>query len=822
MPEKEATKVARYFAHFLNLVNIAEQYHRVRRKKYYSLKKNSSPQKCSCDEVFERLIKNGISKNKIHQSICNQQIDLVFTAHPTEITRRTLAIKHRRIANLLGAIDKSNSSLFTDKKRYKLKREILSCWLTDEIHRKKPTPIEEMRSGMSVFGHVLWHTVPQFWVDLDRSLKKHTGKRLPINATPIRFGSWMGGDRDGNPFVTAKTTYQTCLILRHMALELYIEEMRELFEELSMNECDTRLKKLTHNAHEPYREIILGLKDGLKKDLACVNQHLKSKSPKELKVNYSKKIILEKLLICYKSLHQVGAGSIANGRLLNVIRKLYSFELNLTRIDIRQDATEHANAVAEIVSKNKLGDYFSFTERQKQEFLIQKLKQPKKLTDKIKKLSPMTQEVLNTFKMTTLLPRECFGAYIISLAKAPSDVLAVEFLKKEMGVKPRTLRTVPLFEMLTDIKKCHHTLNTLFSLSWYKKYIQTNHKKEQEVMIGYSDSTKDAGRLSSAWELYEAQERIVETCKKHSIRPVLFHGRGGTVSRGGGPTYTAILSQPHGSIQGKIRVTEQGEMIQNKFGLAGIAARTLDVYTTSVLQASLKKHEKIPQKWIEIMNTISEDSCKTYRKFTKENPAFVDYFQHTTPAKELTFLKHASRPTKRKSLTGIEALRAISWTFAWTQCRLILPAWLGVGHALQAAIKNGDKKTLQEMYQNWHFFHSSMDLIEMVLAKAKPGITRHYESVLTPEEHRHLGKKLISSYYNTSKSILEVTKNTELLQKNPALKRTIPIRNPFIDPLHILQAEIIKRQRQGKNSKELNDALLITINGIAAGMRNTG
>jgi phosphoenolpyruvate carboxylase len=377
---------------------------------------------------------------------------------------------------------------------------------------------------------------------------------------------------------------------------------------------------------------------------------------------------------------------------------------------------------------------------------------------------------------------------------------------------------VPLFETVADLKGADGCLNRLFAIPWYRQRIDAH----QEVMIGYSDSAKDGGRLAATWELYTAQERVVSVCARHGVQVTLFHGRGGSVGRGGGPTHLAIQSQPPGSVQGTIRVTEQGEMIDSKFSLPAIAERTLELYTTAVLEATLAPPPAAPERWRTLMQRLADDSRGAYRQMVYETPEFVEYFRMATPEVELGQLRIGSRPARRRPGTGVESLRAIPWVFAWTQTRLMLPAWLGVGEALSQAMARGELEELRGMYRDWRFFRSTVDLIAMVLAKASPDIAAHYDAELVPSGLRALGSQLRSSLEATIAAVLQVTEHPHLLADNPVLRRSIDVRNPYLDPINLVQVELLSRLRQGADDPALLDAFLVTVNGIAAGMRNTG
>jgi phosphoenolpyruvate carboxylase len=431
--------------------------------------------------------------------------------------------------------------------------------------------------------------------------------------------------------------------------------------------------------------------------------------------------------------------------------------------------------------------------------------------------SPEVREVLESFRVAALTPQESIGAYIISMTAQPSDVLAVELLQKEARISVPQ-RVVPLFETMRALEEAGAIIRNLLAIPWYRARCGGR----QEVMVGYSDSAKDGGRLAASWQLYKAQEALVSACRDAGVELTLFHGRGGSVGRGGGPTYLAIQSQPPGSVDARLRVTEQGEMIQAKFGLPGLAIRTLELYTTATLDATLAPPAPPEPAWRTRMDALGARARDAYRAVVYETPCFIDYFRTATPEMELEDLTIGSRPARRRAGGGVETLRAIPWVFAWTQTRLMLPSWLGVGEALTDAIENGSGGELRAMYGGWPFFRSTLDLIEMVLAKADARIAAHYEAVLVPSDLHELGADLRRRLPMTSSAVLAVAGRRDLLDDNPVLRRSIDVRNPYVDPINLVQVELLRRLRKAGEEERLRNAFLVTVNGVAAGMRNTG
>ena len=819
LPVDEAFNISRAFAHFLTLANVAEQHHRVRRRRVYQQNPDATPQPGSFDETFDRLLKAGVTPEALHETICRQQIECVLTAHPTEVVRRTLLRKHNRIAALLARRDGRDLTAFErGETEQALRRDVTSCWLTDEIRRTRPTPLDEAHSGLAYLEETLWEVVPRFLRLLDTALRKFTGLPLPLTVAPIRFGSWMGGDRDGNPHVTAAVTRNVCLLARRQALTLYARDLKALASELSMTACSDALRTRVGDAHEPYRAFLDGMQERLAATLQDVNAQLAGQPPTQHANTYSNANELAgDLLLCHQSLHDVGAGTIADGPLLDTLRRVTCFGLTLARLDVRQEAARHTDVLDAFTRAQGDGAYGEWDEAQRQAFLARALQAdpapiPPELLD-----DPSHREVLDTFKAIAELGPDALGAYVISMAKMPSDILAVAFLQHQAGCRQR-LPVVPLFETVDALRQAGATIRQLLAIPWYRQQIGG----ALQVMVGYSDSAKDAGILTAGWELYKAQEELVQVCREYGIRLTLFHGRGGSIGRGGGPTYTAIQSQPPGSIDGRLRVTEQGEMIQSKFGIPGIALRTLEVYTTAVAEATLRPSPTPGPEWRACMEGLSQTAMTAYREVVRHDARFVPYFRAATPEAVLGELNIGSRPARRRADAGVDSLRAIPWIFAWTQTRLMLPSWLGVGAALEEALRNGQHDQLHTMYENWPFMQSTLDLVGMVMAKADVRIAACYDEWLVPESLRPLGEDLRRRFDAAARAVLAVTGHDDLLATHPVLRRSIDVRNPYVDPLNIVQAALLRRFREQPEDATLRDALLVTANGIAAGMRNTG
>ncbi|MEX5504900.1 phosphoenolpyruvate carboxylase [Pseudomonas putida] len=816
LAEEDLLPVARAFNQFLNLANMAEQYQLIRRRDA------GQPEPFEArvlPELLARLKQAGHSNDALARQLAKLDIQLVLTAHPTEVARRTLIQKYDAIAGQLAAQD--HRDLTPDERqqvRERLRRLIAEAWHTEEIRRTRPTPVDEAKWGFAVIEHSLWHAIPSHLRKVDKALLEATGLRLPLEAAPIRFASWMGGDRDGNPNVTAAVTREVLLLARWMAADLFLRDIDALAAELSMQQASDALRERVGDSAEPYRAVLKQLRDRLRATRAWAHTALTSSQPASAEVLVDNRDLIAPLELCYQSLHECGMGVIAEGPLLDCLRRAVTFGLFLGRLDVRQDAARHRDALTEITDYLGLGRYADWDEDRRIEFLQAELKNRRPLLPAHFRPQADTAEVLATCREVAAAPAASLGSYVISMAGAASDVLAVQLLLKEAGLT-RPIRVVPLFETLADLDNAGPVMQRLLGLPGYRAGL----RGPQEVMIGYSDSAKDAGTTAAAWAQYRAQENLVRICTEHQVELLLFHGRGGTVGRGGGPAHAAILSQPPGSVAGRFRTTEQGEMIRFKFGLPGIAEQNLNLYLAAVLEATLLPPPPPQPAWREVMDQLAADGVKAYRSVVRDNPDFVEYFRQSTPEQELGRLPLGSRPAKRRA-GGIESLRAIPWIFGWTQTRLMLPAWLGWETALSNALGRGQGELLGQMREQWPFFRTRIDMLEMVLAKADAQIAEAYDERLVQPDLLPLGAHLRDLLSQSCQVVLGLTGQQVLLAHSPETLEFISLRNTYLDPLHRLQAELLARSRSREAALDspLEQALLVTVAGIAAGLRNTG
>ncbi|AFT96814.1 phosphoenolpyruvate carboxylase [Alteromonas macleodii str. 'Balearic Sea AD45'] len=810
MSDSDLLTVGRAFAQFLNLGNIAEQ--------EYNAAMNVD---ASIDALFKHLDKAELTAEKVQDAVAKLNIDLVLTAHPTEVTRRTLIHKHKELANCLQAIHQESLS---DVERKKIETRIADliaqAWHTEEIRSVRPTPVDEARWGFSVIENSLWEAVPDFMRELDGRLNEDYDVSLPLDSSPVQFSSWMGGDRDGNPFVTSKVTEQVLLLARKRAAKLFAIDLDRLQVELSMYDCNDALREKVGDANEPYRALLRPLVDKFITTRDGISDYLAGKNPDTSNWVESDDELIEPLMLCYQSLLDCGMQVVANGLLLDTIRRARVFGIHLLRLDVRQDSERHADVFSELTRYLGLGDYAQWSEADKQAFLLRELGSKRPLFPAQWDASDDVKEVLDTCKVIAKHSKHGFGIYIISMASEPSDVMAVQLLLQESGVD-WPMPVAPLFETLDDLNNSPDVMRKLLSIDWYRGYV----KGRQFVMIGYSDSAKDAGALAAGWAQYQSQEALVAIADEFDVSLTLFHGRGGTIGRGGLPAHAAIYSQPPGSLDGGFRVTEQGETIRYKFGMPKLAKRSLGIYASAIIEAMLFPPPAPKEEWRELITAMAAQGRDNYRATVRHDKEFVPYFRVATPEQELGKLPLGSRPAKRKPQGGIESLRAIPWIFAWAQTRLVLPSWLGVMRAIDSVKTPENEKVVNEMFSEWPFYRSRLSMLDMVFHKADPRISEAYDERLVPKELKHFGEALRSELKESISSLLAITGDGDIMKNDPQGKESMEIRAGYLQPLHYLQIELLDRIRKAGDDAQntsLERAMMVTIAGIAIGMRNTG
>ncbi|BCX11220.1 MAG: phosphoenolpyruvate carboxylase [Thermosynechococcus sp.] len=835
--------------------------------------------------LFPRLQMLNVPPRHIQKLLDQLDIKLVFTAHPTEIVRQTIRDKQRRVARLLEQLDvlEGASAHLTDWNaqtlRAQLMEEIRLWWRTDELHQFKPEVLDEVEYTLHYFKEVIFAVIPKLYRRLEQSLHETFPTLEPPRYNFCRFGSWVGGDRDGNPYVKPEVTWQTACYQRNLVLEEYIKSVERLINLLSLSlhwcdvlpdlldslEQDQRQLPSIYDQYavryrqEPYRlklaYVLKRLQNTRDRNRALQTYCIRRNEAEELNNGqfycHGEEFLAELLLI-QRNLKETG---LACRELDDLICQVQVFGFNLAALDIRQESTCHAEALNEITAY--LGilpcPYTELPETERTRWLLSELSTRRPLIPGELPFSDRTNEIIETFRMVRQLQQE-FGTdlcntYIISMSHEVSDLLEVLLFAKEAGLfdpatGASTLQAVPLFETVEDLKHAPAVLTQLFSLPFCRSYLGSNSTPFlQEVMLGYSDSNKDSGFLSSNWEIYKAQQQLQKIAENFGFQLRIFHGRGGSVGRGGGPAYAAILAQPAQTIKGRIKITEQGEVLASKYSLPELALFNLETVATAVIQASLLRSsiDEI-EPWHEIMEELATRSRQCYRHLIYEQPEFIEFFNEVTPIQEISQLQISSRPTRRGGKKTLESLRAIPWVFSWTQTRFLLPAWYGVGTALKEFLEEKPAEhlsLLRYFYYKWPFFRMVISKVEMTLAKVDLEIARYYVQELSQPQNREaffrLYDQIAQEHRLTTELVLTITGHERLLDGDPALQRSVQLRNRTIVPLGFLQVSLLKRLRQ-HNSQTTSGAILrsrygrgellrgalLTINGIAAGMRNTG
>ncbi len=877
-----AIGVVRAFTVYFHLVNTAEQYHRIRRLRVHQLQETYVPPRGSLSGLVSFLQQNALDEPAVQGLLDTLSIDLVFTAHPTEATRRSLITKSRRITELLEEYDYKKMTP-REKEQWHLELESIVglLWRTDAVRQVKPTPVDEIKMGIYYLDEVLYDALPDLYEEFEEIL--HTAYPSVQVPSFLHMGSWIGGDQDGNPFVRPDTLLEALKLHRSYIIEHYRKTIQNLAQEYSqslnhLQITDELRDSLAQDAQrlpdyertygppmalEPYRHKFSFMWNRLEATksylpIPKINTFLQSQEESEKKEPLSVAYInadelLADLRLIQASMLADGEQDLAHGTIAKLIRQVEVFGFHFAALDTRQHSQRHATAFAEILQITGLRseDYTTMSEDERIEVLEYLLRDPRLLTHADVPLSQSTAHILNTFHAIKQA-RETFGAravtcYIISMATSLSDLLEVQFFCKEAGITD--LPIVPLFETIDDLRSCTTMLEHAFTHPDYRRYLSQCHD-QQQVMLGYSDSSKDGGILTSGWELYKAQERLAALGRDFGIGITLFHGRGGAIGRGGGPIYEAILGQPPHTVNGRIRITEQGEMLSFKYGLHEIAIRNMELVITGVAQSSIPENllktaqTETPHKWIQTLDILSERAYTHYRTFIYDNPDFIHFFEQATPILELGLLNIGSRPARRTMGHSIEELRAIPWVFSWMQTRYVLPSWYGVGSALEDYIAENPTvhlAQLQEMYRKWPFLRAFLDNMQMTLSKADMHVAHHYALLV---EDKALSKQMDATiqqeYERTERAILRIVESSTLLERSPVLQESIRRRNPYVDPLSYFQVSLLQRLRhlggplvltpeqekhanpQEQERARMTRAVLLTINGIAAGVRNTG
>lgn len=847
----QATLVVRAFSYFSHLANLAEDQHHLRRSRAHLIS-GSKPREGDFLHTLARALSFGIDGERLNEFFQNCLVSPVLTAHPTEVQRKSILDCQRRIAELL---DKRDRMALTpeevDECLASIRRAVLTLWQTRMLRPVKLSVMDEVNNALSYYDITFLRQLPRLLNRLEDELNERVAgwNNRPLPSF-LRPGSWIGGDRDGNPFVTAEVLRAALRAQSRRALGFYLEQLHRLGAGLSLSgtliEVSEELQALAarspdgnpHRNDEPYRRAIIGLYARLYATAQVLEIAEGFSCPSSAAAPYRNvDEFTADLDVLHRSLQANGCDLLARGRLRRLRRAVSVFGFHLAPLDLRQNSEVHQRTVHELLETARPGtDYAGRNEEGRIALLLGELATPRLLASPYFDYSAETSGELAIFHAT----RECQQRYgrqaivnvIISKSEGISDILEVALLLKEAGLLlPREgvlqVNIVPLFETIDDLERCASTMDRLFGLPAYRRLLESRGLL-QEVMLGYSDSNKDGGFLTANWSLYRAERELTEVFAKHGIKMRLFHGRGGTVGRGGGPSYQAIIAQPAGAVQGRIRITEQGEVIASKYGHPELGRRNLEILAAATLEATLLPHEHDdPQPHcLEIMAELSETAFRTYRALVYETPGFDRFFREATVIGEIAQLNIGSRPASRRQSGRIEDLRAIPWVFSWSQCRLMLPGWYGFGSAVAAwRDKHGEAgmTQLRAMYREWGFFRSLLSNMDMVLAKSDLAIFGRYAALVTDHPLREaIVPTIAAEWRRTVEALLNITGQAELLDGNPLLKRSIRNRFPYLDPINHLQIELLRRWRAGEHDERVQRGIHLTINGIAAGLRNSG
>jgi phosphoenolpyruvate carboxylase len=849
----DATNIVRAFSYFHHLANIAEDVHQNRLRRAHRLAR-AAPEKGTLAFALARLRAEGVSTRKILAFFDHARVEPVLTAHPTEVLRKSILDRHRSITELLAERDPAVPPRQATVLDQDLRRDVLILWKTNELRPEKPTVADEIENGLAYFRSTFLEVMPRLYGEIEDEL----GDAVQLPPF-LRVASWIAGDRDGNPHVMHDVTARALKRQASMVFDHYLRELHELGSELSLAADYTTASaellslgelspdRAASREREPFRRALTGVYarvtataealtggavgDGAQRARPPVGQAPPYLSPEEL---------LADLDIVDQALIGAGATLIAEGRLRRLRRAVDVFGFHLASLDLRQHSAVHARVVREIVARATGRDtYEGLSEVERQQYLLGEIVTARPLVSPHLQYSDETAESLALLQTVSEIHAR-YGVraipnYVISMTAGPSDMLEVALLLKEAGLlvpghEPQlAVNIIPLFETIEDLRACGQIMDQIFSMPYYRQLLESR-GDVQEVMLGYSDSNKDGGFLTSNWELYKAEISLVNVFKKHGVRIRLFHGRGGTVGRGGGPSYYAVLAQPRGSVNGQLRLTEQGEVIASKYADPVVGRRNLATLVAATMEATLLDGNELGEDeapFHEALEELSNLAFRAYRDLVYETPGFIRYFREATPINEISHLNIGSRPASRKSSDRIEDLRAIPWVFSWGQCRQSIPGFYGFGTAVRRYLEKDRASklaTLRAMYERWPFFRTLVDKADMVLAKADMGIAARYAELVGDKKLRaRIFGRIKAEYDDAMKSIFAITGAKRLLENHASLARSLDHRTPYIDPLNHLQVDLLRRLRAGRSDgEELRRAVHLTINGVAAGLRNSG
>jgi len=846
MSISETVRIVRAFSYFSHLANIAEDHNNIRRMRARS--SAQGPRGGTLATTLTQARAAGFSAAELRGFFATALVSPVLTAHPTEVRRKSTMDREMEVAGLLDR--RERVQLTPDEAEAsdeQLRRAVLTLWQTNLLRRTKLTVLDEVTNGLSFYDYTFLHEVPRLLCALEDRLDGDD-KVADGVASFLRMGSWIGGDRDGNPFVTAEVMRGTLRLQSSRVLQFYLEELHVLGGELSLAahlaDISDELRALAerspdtspHRSGEPYRLAVSGIYARLTATAAQLDVEIIRRPVGAAAPYASVRQLQDDLDVLHRSLISNNSHVIARGRLRLLRRAVDCFGFHLARLDIRQNSAVHERTVAELIDAAMPGmSYLALGEEARVALLSSELRNARPLTSSFVKYSEETLGELAVFRAAAeahaRFGTDAIPQCIISMCKGMSDMLEVALLLKEVGlVDPSgrcAINIVPLFETIEDLQAASGIMDRMLSLHDYRRLVDSR-GAVQEVMLGYSDSNKDGGFVTSGWELYKAEIGLIEVFERHHVRLRLFHGRGGSVGRGGGPSHDAIIAQPGGAVNGQIRITEQGEIISSKYSNAEVGRENLEVLAAATLEASLlHPRQSAPRKeYLGAMEELSALAFKAYRGLVYETDGFVDYFWASTVINEIATLNIGSRPASRKKTRAIEDLRAIPWVFSWAQCRLMLPGWYGFGSAIEAWISahpDQGMPFLQELYREWPFFRTLLSNMDMVLAKSSIAIASRYAELVPDQELRDkIFGRIRREWHASIESLLDITGQERLLQGNPLLERSVRHRFPYLDPLNHVQVELLREHRAQNPDEQVLRGIQLTINGISAGLRNTG
>jgi phosphoenolpyruvate carboxylase len=848
MSTSQTVRIVRAFSYFSHLANIAEDQNNIRQMRT-RLKAGETPRPGTLALTLSHARSAGFSAADLRKFFASAQVGPVLTAHPTEVRRKSTIDREMEIAALLDRRERVQlTPEEVEASDEQLRRAVLTLWQTNLLRRTKLTVLDEVANGLSFYDYTFLHEVPRLHCMIEDRLNEGEGAAQGELASFLKMGSWIGGDRDGNPFVTAEVMRGTLKMQSSCILRFYLNELHVLGSELSLAAhladvskdlralAERSPDKSPHRSGEPYRLAVSGIYARLAATAVRLDVET-TRAPVGEAASYANaQEFKADLDVLYRSLISNNSRVIARGRLRHLRRAVDCFGFHLARLDIRQNSAVHERTVAELIDAAMPGmSYLAMSEEARISLLTAELRSSRPLTSTFVKYSEETADELAVFhaaaEVHARYGAEAIPQCIISMCKGISDMLEVALLLKEAGLVDPSGRSainiVPLFETIEDLQASSRIMDRLLSMHDYRKLVDSRGSL-QEVMLGYSDSNKDGGFVTSGWELYKAEIGLVEVFERHHVRLRLFHGRGGSVGRGGGPSYDAIIAQPGGAVNGQIRITEQGEIISSKYSNCEVGLNNLEVLAAATLEASLlQPKQSAPNgEYLKAMEQLSALAFKAYRGLVYETEGFADYFWASTVITEIATLNIGSRPASRKKTREIEDLRAIPWVFSWAQCRLMLPGWYGFGSAVEAWIKEHPEKGmpfLKELYRGWPFFRTLLSNMDMVLAKSSIAIASRYAELVPDVALRESIFGRIRREWQTSiDMLLNIMAQERLLQGNPLLERSIRNRFPYLDPLNHVQVELLKEHRAQNPDEQVLRGIQITINGISAGLRNSG